>query len=203
MGLAKILIVEDEITIACDIAINLEANNFTIVDVVYSAEEAKLVLDKEEIDLVMLDINLSGEMTGIELANMLDLEYNIPFIFLTSYSDNDTIQKASKTFPASYLVKPFKENDLAPAVKVALAARTGNKNQRMPSLRSINYESLAKITLSEYKVMSLFWQGKSNVEIAKELFLSKNTIKTHSRNIYLKLNLKSKLELINFLQSLK
>jgi len=203
MSLAKILIVEDEVTIACDIAFNLEANDFEIVDVVYSAEDAIPILEEKAIDLVMLDINLSGELSGLDLAETLDLEYDIPFIFLTSYSDNDTIQKASKTFPASYLVKPFKENDLAPAVKIALASRAGDKNLRMPALRTINQASLSKITKSEYKVMSLFWEGKSNPEIAKELFLSKNTIKTHSRNIYLKLDLNSKYELMSFLQGLK
>lgn len=203
MSLAKILIVEDEVTIACDIAFNLEAHNFEIIDVVYCAEDAIPILDEKEVDLVMLDINLSGEQSGIDLAETLDLEYDIPFIFLTSYSDNDTIQKASKTFPASYLVKPFKENDLAPAVKIALASRAGNKNLRMPALRTINQVALTKITNAEYKVMTLFWQGMSNPDIAKKLFLSKNTIKTHSRNIYLKLDLKSKYELVNFLQGLK
>ena len=200
---AKILIVEDEVAIACDIAFNLEANGFSIVDVVYSAEEAIIVLDKKEVDLVMLDISLAGEMTGLDLAESLDIEYDIPFIFLTSYSDNDTIQKASECFPASYLVKPFKENDLAPAVKIALATRAGNKNLRIPSLHNINQHSQSKISDAEYRVVSLFWQGKSNPEIAKKLFLSINTIKTHSRNIYQKLNLKSKYELISFLQKLK
>ena len=203
MPLANILIVEDEVTIACDIAFNLEANDFAIVDVVYSAEDALPILDSKKVDLVMLDINLDGELSGIDLAIQLDQDYDIPFIYLTSYADNDTIAKASATFPASYLVKPFKENDLAPAVKIALAKRKGNKNERVPSLRSINNVALSNITKAEYAVINLFWEGKSNPDIAKELFLSINTIKTHSRNIYLKLDLNSKYELMKFLQGLK
>lgn len=203
MPLANILIVEDEVTIACDIAFNLEAHDFAIVDVVYSAEDAIPILDIKKVDLVMLDINLDGLLSGIDLAQKLDQEYDIPFIFLTSYADNETIAKASATFPASYLVKPFKENDLAPAVKIALAKRKGNKNERVPSLRSINNVALTNVTKAEYAVINLFWEGKSNPDIAKELFLSINTIKTHSRNIYLKLDINSKYELMKFLQGLK
>jgi len=96
MSLAKILIVEDEATIACDIALNLESHDYEIVGILHTAEEARNELQKSRIDLVMLDINLSGEMSGIELAKIIDRDYNIPFIFLTSYSDADTLEKASR-----------------------------------------------------------------------------------------------------------
>ena len=203
MSKAKILIVEDEPAIACDIAINLESHDYEIVDIIHNAEEVEEVLKTKSIDLVMLDINLEGEMTGIDLARIIDKQYGVPFIFLTSYADNDTLDKAAGTFPASYLVKPFKEHDLAPAVKITLARKKGDKINRLPSLQIINKNILSGISKAEYAIMEQLWVGKTNPEIAEILFLSKNTVKTHVRNIYSKLDVHSKPGLIKYLRELK
>ena len=200
--MSRILIIEDEVMIACDIAFNLEAHGYTIAEVFHKAEDGLSYLKQNLVDLVMLDINLEGEMTGIDLATFIDRELGIPFIFLTSYSDEDTVNKAAHTFPAGYLVKPFKEDDLAPAVKMALIRKQGNKLQRMPSLIKINNNILSKITSSEYSVMQQLWKGKSNIEISEELFIAANTVKTHIRNIYIKLEVHSKPDLIRYLREL-
>jgi len=199
----KILIVEDEPAIAVDIAINLEGLGYDIVEVVHSAEEGQKVIAEQKVDLVMLDINLGGGMSGIDLARILDREYGIPFIFLTSYSDDDTVSQAADTYPASYLVKPYKEQDLAPAVKVALMRKSGIKGSRLPALNRINRKLLSPITTSEYAIITELWNGSTNGEIANRLFLSVNTIKTHNRNIYSKLDVHSKPELLKYLRELK
>lgn len=196
----KILIIEDEVAIACDIAFNLEDHGYIIAEVFHSAEDGLAYLEKNKVDLVMLDINLEGDLTGIDVARYIDKELGIPFIFLTSYSDADTVNKAAHTFPSGYLVKPFKEDDLAPAVQMALIKKQGAKNSRLPSLTIINQELLSKITQGEYAVIEELWNGKSNEEIAKELFISNNTVKTHIRNIYSKLEVHSKPDLIRYLR---
>ena len=199
----QILIVEDDPTIACDIAMNLEDNGYSIAGIAYSVDDAKTILHSSQpIDLVMLDINLGDGESGIILAEILDREYGIPFIYLTSYADDETVASAAKTFPASYLVKPFKENDLAPAVKIALAGKKGNKQQRMPSLSVINRHVHENISNSEYRILKEIWAGKTNIEIGEILFISKNTVKTHIRNIYLKLDVHSKTEMVRFLREL-
>lgn len=203
MSNAKILIVEDDATIATDIALNLEASGYEIIDILHSAEEAESILLNSHVDLVMLDINLEGKMTGIDLATLIDQEFGIPFIYLTSYSDENTLEKAASTFPAAYLVKPFKENDLAPAVKMALIRQKSDKTQRLPSLALMNRNAIAQVTKSEYVIIKELWVGKSNLDIAAQLFLSKNTIKTHVRNIYSKLGVHSKPELIKYLRELR
>ena len=203
MSQAKILIVEDEVSIACDIAFNLEAHGYHIVGICHTAEDGLALLKSKTIDLVMLDINLNGEMSGLDLAAKIDREFGIPFIFVTSYADEDTINSAAHTFPASYLVKPFKEDDLAPAVKMALVRKDGNRMQRLPALALINQNLLSKITQSEYAVLSELWHGKSNIEISKDIFISVNTVKTHIQNIYSKVAVHSKPELIRFLRELK
>jgi DNA-binding NarL/FixJ family response regulator len=199
-----ILIVEDEAAIACDIAMNLEDHGFHIAGVVHSVTDALQILEgSKKIDLVMLDINLEGEQSGIDLALILDEQYGTPFIFLTSYSDQETVSSAAGTFPASYLVKPFRENDLAPAVRIALAGKKGNNVYRIPPLGVINKAVVADLTSSEYQIIKEIWQGKSNIEIADSSFISKNTVKTHIRNVYAKLNVHSRTALIKYLRDLK
>ena len=166
-------------------------------------EEGKEVLKKKNVDLVLLDIQLDGAMTGIDLARIIDQEFGIPFIYLTSFADEDTLDKAAETFPASYLVKPFKEHDLAPAVKMALASKRGNRVQRLPSLQIINHAQVAQLTPAEYTILTEVWRGKTNVEIAEVRFVSKNTVKTHVRNIYSKLGVHSKSEVLRYLRELK
>lgn len=203
MSLAKILIIEDEVAIACDIAFNLESLGYTIVNIVHSAEDGLEILKNQDVDLVMLDINLGSGLSGIELAAIIDREYRIPFIYLTSYADDDTLTKAAETFPASYLVKPFKEDDLGPAVKMALTKKLANTSQRLPPLHLINKSLLTPVTSSEYTMLEALWAGKSNQDIASDHFLSPNTIKTHVRNIYAKLQVHSKPQLIRYLRELE
>ena len=81
MSLAKILVVEDDPTIAIDIRFNLEDNNYTVVNVLHTAEQAMQLLESEEVDLVLLDINLDGEMSGIDLAEIINKKFQVPFIF--------------------------------------------------------------------------------------------------------------------------
>ncbi len=200
---ARILIVEDEPTIAYDIALNLESHGFNIATVCYTAEKGLDYLKNNRVELVMLDINLSGSMTGIDLARIIDDQYGIPFIFLTSHSDDLTINKAAATFPSGYLIKPFRERDLAPMVKMALMQKFGMKKTRMPSLSKINHNLLNKITPAEYNIICEIWTGSKNTEIAEQLKISLNTVKSHFSNIYSKLQLRSKADLVHFIQEIK
>ena len=198
MSQANILVVEDDPTIAIDIRFNLEDNGYVVVDTIHRAEDAASILDKSKVDLVMLDINLEGDMSGIDLAEIIYREYQLPFIFLTSYSDESTLERASHTFPAGYIVKPFKENDLAPAIKMALARHQAKIV--ISSIELVNKKLIQKITSTEYDIIHLIWQGKSNLEIATQKFISKNTLKSHIRSIYSKLDVHSKPELISWLR---
>lgn len=203
MPSANILIVEDNPTIAVDIKLNLQSRGYEVVGTAPSASRAMDILAKESIDLVLLDINLKGEMTGIDLAKIIQEKYNLPFIYLTSYSDESTLENAANTFPASYLVKPFKENDLEPAIKMALIKKKADHNNDLISLELINKNSLNTITKSEYNVIKGIWDAKSNQQISEEFHVSINTTRTHIKNIYSKLHVHSKTELINYLRNLR
>ena len=119
MSKMTILIVEDEPLIADDIAMILEKNDYVISDIVDNAEDALVHLSSANVNMVLLDVNIEGDVDGIQLAHQINKEHNVPFIFLTSYYDNNTLMRAKSTAPAGYIVKPFDEGDLVANIELA------------------------------------------------------------------------------------
>jgi DNA-binding LytR/AlgR family response regulator len=116
----KVLLVEDDWIIAKEIAYTLQDLGFEMCGSLDSAEEAMKQLKALQPDLVILDIDLSGEMTGIELAGVLKKEGNIPFIFLTALADSQTVEKAKLAEPYAYLVKPVAPETLYSTIEITL-----------------------------------------------------------------------------------
>ena len=116
----KVLIVEDENIVAKDIQINLEKLGYNVVGVNSNGEDAiKTVLEKHP-EVVIMDIMLKGNMNGIEAAEKIKKENNIPIIFLTAYADENTLSKAKITEPHGYILKPYKGIDLDTTIKISL-----------------------------------------------------------------------------------
>lgn len=120
MSKTNILIVEDESIVAKDIAQSLKKLGYHVIDAVNSGEAAVLVADEKKPDLVLMDIMLKGEMSGIDAANFIHEKNNIPVIFLTAYADESTLSKAKISEPYGYIIKPFKEIDLHSNIEMAL-----------------------------------------------------------------------------------
>lgn len=116
----RVLIVEDEFLTLDAIKLGLMDLGYKISGMAKDANKALEVLEEGTTDIAILDINLQGNKDGIWLAKRISLEYKIPFIFLTAYSDNKTIQKAISTEPFGYLVKPFTKTDIYTALEVAI-----------------------------------------------------------------------------------
>lgn len=123
MSKADILVVEDDALVAISIKCTLEKLGYTVPSVVSSGEEALEKAKECKPDLVLMDIVLKGDMDGIETASQIGSCYNIPFIYLTAYADSDTKKRAEATGPCGYIVKPFKEKELAVAIEKALGKR--------------------------------------------------------------------------------
>ena len=119
-GDIRILIVEDELIIAEDIRTKLISLGYNVTGMAMTADEAEQILESDKPDLVMLDILLKGERDGIDLARLIREHYKIPFIFLTSHADRDTVERARKVMPDGYLIKPFTDKDLFAAIEVAI-----------------------------------------------------------------------------------
>ncbi|GAA4433690.1 hypothetical protein GCM10023188_23580 [Pontibacter saemangeumensis] len=115
----KILISEDEVIIAEDIAATLEDLGYETC-AIDSGEDTIDMIRETQPDLVLLDINLRGEADGVDIGSRIKEEFNIPFIYLTAYADRATIDRAKKTEPDAFLVKPFDEKSLRSAIEIAL-----------------------------------------------------------------------------------
>jgi PAS domain S-box-containing protein len=118
--MAKILIVEDEIIVAWDIKETLEKLGHTVVDLAISGEEAIRSVTSDRPDLVLMDIRLEGEMDGIVAGDEIYRNLSIPVVYLTAHADEFTLERATKTNPFGYIVKPFHAKSLQSTVKVAL-----------------------------------------------------------------------------------
>ncbi len=154
----KILVVENEYITAKLIAEYLEENNYSVVGIAISIEEALQYLN-EDIDLIILDINLDEERDGIWLANHINLNHNIPFIFLTAYSDKLTISKAIETDPYNYLIKPFQKPELFSAIELALHKYDKKiKTKQRESLLLKNIDKFDQVNINTI----LFIESKKN-----------------------------------------
>lgn len=121
MKKSSILIVEDEPLIADDIARILEGHGYTVTAIVDEATAALGSIAEQRPDVALLDINIEGDMDGIELAPKL----KVPFVFLTSYYDQSTLERAKAVKPSGYIVKPFSENDLIANIEIATLRSNG------------------------------------------------------------------------------
>lgn len=119
----KILVVEDNSLIAFEIRSNIEKMGYEVVDAVASAQAALDIVERQEVSMVILDINLKGDADGISVAQYLD-EKNIPFIYLTSYYDEATLDRVNGTNYSAFIPKPFTELDLK--LNIELAQRKHN-----------------------------------------------------------------------------
>jgi len=101
----KIQIVEDEVAIAMDLEMNLEMLGYKVSGHAVSYDEAISLYKADKPDLVLMDINLYGEKTGIDVANWINKNGNTPVIFLTAFNDNTTVNTAINSEPYGYIVK--------------------------------------------------------------------------------------------------
>lgn len=120
MAYAKILIVDDEVVVAEAIRRQLRSLGYLVVGVVSTGSEAIRMAGEHRPDLILMDIKLKGPMDGIEAAAMIQSRYAIPVIYLTAFSDEETLERARPTLPLAYLIKPFVSSDLHAAVELAL-----------------------------------------------------------------------------------
>ncbi len=117
---SKILIVEDEGIVARDIKHRLETLGYDVVGITGNGKDALNITNEQNPDLILMDIMLTGDLDGIETAKQIHDEYNIPFIYLTAYYDDEILEKASGTQPAGYITKPFNDVGLHAAIQLAL-----------------------------------------------------------------------------------
>lgn len=120
MSEQRILIVEDEGIEALDIQRRLMSLGYPIPDIVFSGEDAVRKVEETPPDLVLMDIMLSGEMDGVTAAKEIHGRFDVPVVYLTAYTDEDTLRRAKITEPYGYIVKPFKDREVHITIDMAL-----------------------------------------------------------------------------------
>ena len=188
----NVLIVEDEPLIAEDIRMFLGNINYSIAGVAYDSTKALDLLATRNPDAVLLDITIRGDMDGIEIGEIIRKNYQIPFIYLTSHSDSNTIERAKKTFPDGYLLKPFDERDLLTSLEMAIYRHAQQHFRQAPDIDSVNEELVTPLTHKEYELLRAINEGMTNQQMAEEFFISINTVKYHLKNLFLKMDVPSR-----------
>jgi DNA-binding LytR/AlgR family response regulator len=178
----KILIVEDEMLIGANLAMQLEGIGYTIMGIIPRGEDAIESIKKDIPDLVLMDINLKGNMDGIETATKMQLISPIPIIYLTANSDAAHFERAKATNPYAFLSKPFKKLDLKHAVDLASEKILAEKN--VPPIQIEKFILNDRIFVRHHDVMV-----KILIDDIYYLEADRNYCQVHSKaNTYLLVN---------------
>jgi DNA-binding response OmpR family regulator len=177
MEKANILIVEDEVIVALEIKQLLLKWGHHVTDIVTNYDEAIASIETVKPDLILLDIHLDNSQSGIELATYIGInKLNIPFMYLTSITDETTIEEASHTKPIAYLTKPFSRADLQCNILLSLYKLESGQTVLPPkedlsegyfydlSNDNLYYHDFAiKLSPNEKKLLKLLIQNRGNI----------------------------------------
>ncbi|TVQ09447.1 MAG: DNA-binding response regulator [Bacteroidetes bacterium] len=124
----RILIVEDEMVIGANISLQLSRFGYEVTGIVPRGEEALVHVRENQPDIVLLDINLKGNIDGIQTAELMQKEHDIPVIYLTANADDAHFNRAKATHPYAFISKPYKSLDLKRAIELT-ASRLQSASQ--------------------------------------------------------------------------
>jgi len=116
----RVLVVEDETLIAEELRERLSRLGFSVIAAVGSAEEGIAIATSERPDLVLMDIRLQGEKDGVQAAEEIRRQVDVPIVYVTAYSDRLTVDRAKSTDHDGFILKPFHAHELQSTIEVAL-----------------------------------------------------------------------------------
>lgn len=190
-----VLIVEDELITAESIAELLQEEDYQLKGIAKDAATAlSLCSAGHPPDVVICDINIKGDIMGVELAGRLKKMYDCEIIFLTAYTDAKTLESAFETDPVMYVVKPYSDTQLRVAVQMAF--------HKLYKREKADAEKKLDLTDREKEIAQLVANGFSSKQIANRLSISIETVKTHRRRMLQKNNISSFPHLVYLMNSL-
>src|SRR5690554_6870676 len=140
----KILITEDDTVSALLLKKALEKNGHEIIGMADSGEKALEILEHHQADIVMMDINLAGQLDGIKTTEIINEKFNIPVVYLTASSDSETLLKVAGTNPSAYVIKPFNIRELNMVIELAIFK--DRKEKELQNLNNILEEKVKQRT---------------------------------------------------------
>ncbi|MDO9266269.1 MAG: response regulator [Sulfurimonas sp.] len=188
----KIIIVEDDEITALNLKLSLQKHGYDIIAVCDNAPQAKEKIEETKPDVIIIDISLQESNDGIELAKTIRQHYMIPFIYLTSYSDDDIIAEAIKTEPYGYIVKPFDPSSLHATIQMAIFKfEMENKRYEEINASKIDEQNIEKLLYAkrESDRPIVLFGDNYYIDISKdEIFYNNEKIKlTKKENAILRL----------------
>ena len=185
MDISNIIIVEDDEITALNLNLSLQKHGYNIVAVCDNVTVAKNKIQTHNPDIVLIDISLDESNDGIELGMIVREKYNIPFIYLTSYSDDDVIAQAKETQPYGYIVKPFDPASLHATIQMAIF----KYDAEIKSKENINSLKVDKLNL-EKLLYSKRTSDKPIVPFADNYYLDISICETFYNGAKIKLTKK-------------
>ena len=160
---ANILIVEDERILAEDLKEMLLELGYHVAGSVGSGKEAIDLASNLQIDLVLMDIKIEGELDGIDTAEVLKDRFGIPAIYLTAFSDDIILQKAQRTEPFGYVIKPYRASEIKSVIEMALFKMKVEKKRKDSYHQLKNEAQLRADKLEEMNAaLKIFMEYREN-----------------------------------------
>jgi len=193
----RVLIVEDDPEIRNSFSLIVNSSPmFFVVSTYGSCEEAIKHLNADKPDIVLMDIELPGGMNGIQGTKIIkDKSPQSDIIMVTVYEDSELVFDALKSGASGYITKSANYLELLTALEEIMkgGAPMSSKIARLV-IDNFHVNPNSPLTKRETEILTLISEGKTYTQISEELFISKETSKTHIKNIYSKLQVKSKSE---------
>jgi DNA-binding NarL/FixJ family response regulator len=194
----RVLVVEDDLEIRNSFTLIINSSQkFMVVNAYSRCEEAIENLNKDRAEIVLMDIELPG-MNGIQGTKIIkDKSPHTEVVMVSVYEDSDLVFEALKAGASGYITKSANYLELLSALEEILkgGAPMSSKIARMV-IDNFHVNPNSPLTKRETEILQLISEGKTYTQISEELFISKETAKTHIKNIYSKLQVNSKSEAI-------
>ncbi|GEM_PF-221120 len=147
---ANVLVVEDERITARDLQRTLQRAGYRVPAVAFSGEEAVIKTREHDPDLILMDIVMPGEMDGIQAAQEIHQQRDVPIVYLTAYGDAEIVERAKTTEPIAYVLKPYDERNLLTTIELALHQYISARNRSEAEIRASEekYRSLVDNALT-------------------------------------------------------
>lgn len=197
MSDVNILIIEDELLVAQDIASRIKKLGYEIAGIKGDFEDAMNFLKIHSPSLILCDIMIDGNGDGIDIAEYVRKHKKIPLIFLTALSNKTTLERAKKSLPYGYIVKPFNTHDLLSAIEIALYKHSIEIEELQLSVEKINRISQSPLTEREYEILIDITKGYNNARISEDRFISVSTVKYHIGKLLDKLEVSNRAEALH------
>ena len=215
----NIMVVEDEAVICLRLKQTLTTMGYNVAGLAYSGEEALEKIRSLKPDLVLMDIMIPGRLDGIAVAEIIKSELDIPVVFLTAYSNKDIIERSKQAEPYGYIVKPFQDHELKPAIEIALHKKEKERRLRESEVQlkrsHAELERLVKERTKELNITTknleelntalkvlLDKRDKDKIEIEEKVLLNvKNLVEPYLVKLKKVSSSRSQKEMINILES--